>query len=808
MSAPIVHDVQRKTSCYHCGDDCGAHALEHDGKQFCCTGCQTVYDILSDNDLCTYYDLDKNPGTSLKAPRPQEKYRFLDNLEIVQIMCDFYQADKARIRLFIPAIHCSSCIWLLEKLHKLAEGVNYTRVNFVKKELAVDFNPSQVSLRQLVELLASVGYEPHISLEGKKSEDGKKANRSLYLKIGVAGFAFGNIMLLSFPEYFGFEGLDDPLIHRFISYLNLLLALPVFFYCSSDYFVAAYKGLKKRFINIDVPIALGIAVLFGRSLVEILSNTGPGYLDSLAGLLFFLLVGRWFQEYTYRGLSFERDYKSYFPLAVSRMKDQTEESVLVQQLSKGDTIVVRNQEVVPCDCTLLSAEAHIDYSFVTGEANLTKKQKGDYIYAGGRQAGPSIELLVEKDVSQSYLTQLWNNEAFTKDKEASFITLINHVSKYFTVAVLVLAIAGFFMYFQSDLPTAWNVLTAVLIIACPCALSLASPFTLGTTMRIFGKKGFYLKNTHIIEKISRMSAIIFDKTGTITQGSATTGRYEGKPLTAMEESVVKALVQQSSHPLSRRIYAMLHQKPTPGVDLEQFEEYAGLGLEGRAANRSVKLGSRAFVTDAMGDTKKDTSTHVLCSFDGHIHGSFIFDQSFRAGLENLVARLNEKYKIALLTGDNDHQRKVLKDIFKSEAALHFRQSPQDKLNHIKALQDGGEQVMMIGDGLNDAGALQQSDVGVSIVDDTAHFTPAADAILHASAFGRLPDLLRFTHTGKRIIIAAFLLSFLYNIIGIGLALAGMLTPLAAAILMPLSSISVVLFSTLSVGLMARIKGIL
>lgn len=272
--------------CFHCGEHCEREHIVFEEKDFCCNGCKTVYEILNQNDLCVYYDLEKNPGISLKSKKFDDKYAYLDNDDISKLILDFINGDKAKVTFYIPSIHCSSCIWLLENMYKLTDGIEHSRVNFVKKEFSADFNPNVISVRKMVELLATLGYEPNISLEDSTLKDDKSINRSLYLKIGVAAFAFGNIMLLSFAEYFGFEGLE-PGIQRFMSYLNILLALPVVFYCASDYFRSAYAGLRQRYINIDVPISLGIIVLFVRSLYEIISMSGPGYLDSLAGLLFF-----------------------------------------------------------------------------------------------------------------------------------------------------------------------------------------------------------------------------------------------------------------------------------------------------------------------------------------------------------------------------------------------------------------------------------------------------------------------------------------------------------------------------------------
>lgn len=793
-----------KVVCYHCGDNCDREHVVFDEKDFCCNGCKTVFEILNQNDLCTYYDLEQTPGISLKSKKFDDKYAYLDNDEISHLILDFKEDEKAKVTFYIPAIHCTSCIWLLENLYKLTDGVNHNRVNFVKKEFSVDFNPELISFRKLVELLDTLGYEPNISLEDSNKKSEKTINRSLYLKIGVAGFAFGNIMLLSFPEYFGFEGLELN-IQRFLSYLNILFSLPVVFYCANDYFRSAYSGLKQKHINIDVPISIGIIVLFARSLYEIISMSGPGYLDSLSGLLFFLLVGRWFQNYTYQGLSFERDYKSYFPLAIYKYIAGKLETIPVNQIANGDVINVRNQEIIPADSLLKSAHANIDYSFVTGESNPVSKINGEYIYAGGRQLGESIDLEIVKPVSQSYLTQLWNNEAFTKEKDESYEMIINRISKYFTVAVLVLALLGFGIWFGKDFQTAINAFTAVLIVACPCALTLSAPFTLGSTMRIFGKRHFYLKNVNVIEHLLKISHIVFDKTGTITYTQTGVVNYEGDIIEKDDYKNIKALAMNSTHPLSRILAESINENISD-ISLDKFEEITGSGLQAIVEGDSYKLGNWDFVkTGNENQYELSDSTQIYISKNANVLGRFKIENKYRDGISGVINYLKKKFHFSILTGDNKNEEQRLIDLFGNNATYKFRQSPQNKLDYIVRLQNMGERVLMIGDGLNDAGALQQSNIGISVTDDTSNFTPASDAIMTSNALKYLPEFMNFAKISQRIVIAAFIISFLYNIVGITFALTGKLTPLVAAILMPLSSISVVVFATTMTNLMAKIK---
>ena len=429
--------MENKT-CFHCGDDCGSHAITFQDKSFCCNGCKTVFEIFNENDLTCYYDLQNSPGA---IPKEIEgKYDFLSQENIIEKLTEFRSDNIEIATLYIPHIHCSSCIWILENLKKLNPSISDSQVNFGKKTVRVTYNSTETNLKSVVLLLSSIGYEPYISLEDFKS--GKKhINRTLIYKLGVAGFGFGNIMFLSFPEYFEVNEFWLEQYKPLFRWLMFALSLPVVFYSAQDYFISAFKGLKAKILNIDVPIALGISVLFIRSTVEIVFDIGSGFFDSLAGLIFFLLIGKYFQQKTYDFLSFERDYKSYFPIAITKInKEGYEETIQVYDIVKGDRILIRNEELIPVDGILINGKAKIDYSFVTGESQTLSKQSGDKLFAGGKQTAGVIELDVLKSVEQSYLTQLWSNDVFNKNKEDGFTTITNKISKHFTIAILTIAI--------------------------------------------------------------------------------------------------------------------------------------------------------------------------------------------------------------------------------------------------------------------------------------------------------------------------------------------------------------------------------
>jgi Cu+-exporting ATPase len=784
-------------SCFHCGLDSTSSGIFYEEKSFCCHGCKTVYEIFSTNDLTCYYDLQDAPGATPKEV--EGKYNFLDNAKIVDNLLEFNDDKTQIVTLYIPHIHCSSCIWILENLNKLNPSISSSIVNFGKKTVRITFNSENISLKTVVKLLSKIGYEPFISLDDY-SVGNKNIDRSLIYKLGVAGFAFGNIMFLSFPEYFQVSGFWIEKYAPIFRWLMFSFSLPVVFYCAQDYFISAYKGLKSKILNIDVPIALGASVLFIRSTAEIIFDMGTGFFDSLSGLIFFLLLGKFFQQKTYNFLSFERDYKSYFPIGITKItQEEKEESIQVYDIKKGDRLLIRNEELIPVDCILIKGHAKIDYSFVTGESEAISKQSGDKLFAGGKQIYGSIEVDVLKTVEQSYLTQLWSNDVFNKNKEDGFTNITNAISKRFTIAILSIALIATSYWLFVDASKALNVFTAVLIIACPCAIALAAPFTFGNMLRIFGKLKFYAKNASVIEQLAAIDTIIFDKTGTITANKETSIEYEGSQLSHDEERLLKSTLRNSNHPLSRSLYDLLNQHDI--VTLDNYEEHIGKGIEAQRDHHSIKIGSAPFVGLTSETAILNTAVHV--STNNQYKGKFTFYNQYRKGLSKLFKQLKKDYDLAILSGDNAGEKENLTKLLPSKTKLLFNQKPEDKLEYIKHHQNSGAKVLMIGDGLNDAGALAQSNVGIAISENVNVFSPACDAIVDASKFNQLFKFIKASKSAIKIIKWSFILSLIYNSVGLYFAITGQLAPVIAAILMPLSSISIVVFTTICTNVVGK-----
>jgi Cu+-exporting ATPase len=513
-------------------------------------------------------------------------------------------------------------------------------------------------------------------------------------------------------------------------------------------------------------------------------------MDSFAGFIFFLLIGKWFQNKTYKMLSFERDYTSYFPLAITRLTNNEEEIVEIEALKVDDLILLRNEEVLPSDSLLVSEEAKIDYSFVTGESVPVVKRKGDFIYAGGKLLGQRITLKVQHESNRSHLTRLWNEIKSEKETTSGFLYQ-NQLSYYFLIAIFIIALGASIGWAFIDPTQITRIVVAILIVACPCALALSAPFTFGNIMRLLGRRGLYLKNTNVIERMNSITDIVFDKTGTLTSGSTDKVELIGDELQLAEKNALYALCNSSTHPLSRGIVNYLRSIGiTSNDEIENFQESQGKGISGIINGLEVKLGSPSYCTIENIDTTETASYFTV----GTKKGRFVFSSELRIGIPELMKRL-KKYNLHVLSGDKDKDFELLNKIFPKESVILFEQSPADKLNYITKLSLEGKKVLMVGDGLNDAGALGKADVGIAVSEDVFRFTPSSDAIIEASKLSILDRLLSISNFSKTVLLVCLIFSLTYNLIGLSFAISGNLSPLVAAILMPISSITVVIIST-------------
>lgn len=787
--------IESNELCFHCGNEIGAELYLSDEKKFCCAGCKSVYEILNENNLCSYYDYNATPGE--RQNKTLGYFEYLDQEKVIQQLLDYSDDNISLITFYIPSIHCSSCLWLLEHLYRLDAGVKQARVDFVKKQLNVTFSQHEITLRKLVELLTSVGYEPLISLQDVVKEKKSSVNRDLIMRIAVAGFCMGNVMLFSFPEYFGLSGLDRD-FQRLFGWLNLLFGTISTLYCAREFFVSAWGSIESKMVNLDLPLAIIVGVLFIRSCFEIITQQGAGFTDTLCALIFLLLLGRWVKQRAYQHISFNRDYRSYFPVAVTVIEPGKEVPTPIADLEVGDRILIRNNEIVPADSILMKGSGYFDFSFVTGESLPISKVMGEVIYAGGRQCGEALEMEIVKPVSQSYLTSLWNNQHF--NQEHSKIKNFNDtIAQYFSAVVLCIAVCCVvFWSLKGDSGRAWDAFSAVLIVACPCVLALSTPLILSSVLGLFDKHGFFLKNTDVVEQLARINTVVLDKTGTISCPDMAEMEFEGK-MNREQEHIIASAARNSLHPLSRKIVEWL-QVPNY-LPVQEFHEKPGQGLSAIINDVEARIGSQAFVTGSSFGPRGTSTVYV--SVNGTFVGTFRIKQYWRKGLDKLVAFFNNGYTMHLLSGDNASEEFELASIFPESMPMNFKQTPFDKLNYIESLQSNGKKVMMIGDGLNDAGALNKSDLGIAVTDDMNSFSPGCDAILQGDQLQKIPFFITHAKSAIRIIHISFGIATIYNLIGVFFAVQGLLSPLIAAVLMPTSTVTILTFTNLALRYTGR-----
>ena len=547
----------QRLKCYHCGNPILENNIKKEGKDFCCLGCATVYEIIQQQELSAFYTHFPEKGVTPKQNK--QPYAFLEDKELWKQWVHFQDGTTISVSLFIPNIHCSACIWILEHLDQIDAAILHSHVTFSKRMLHLVFDEQKKSMLDIARLLDQLGYSPDFSLEGQKQTKKKKRNKTIWLKIGISGFAFGNTMFLALATYFEqHEPWLDQLRPWFDS-IMFALSIPVVFYAAQDYFINSIKSIRRRLWSLDIPIALGISVLFIKSTHAAFIAHELPYFDSLTGLVFFLLLGQYMQQSIYSASDFEHEYASFFPIGVTVINGgRADQIVPVGALNKGDRMFLRPEEIIPVDGVVKEHNIHVDYSFVTGESDVVLKKKGDSVYAGGRIKEHGALINVIKTMDESFLLQLWKQDLAQKNTSEEVPTFSDKISRYFTPIILLISASAGISWLFIEPSKAIEVVVAVLIVACPCALALSSPFILGNMVRYFGTLGFLMKNNTSIEKIIGTEHWVLDKTGTLTDVDKTVVSFKGSPeLSNQEKQVIKSMAHQSTHPMSIAIFRYL-----------------------------------------------------------------------------------------------------------------------------------------------------------------------------------------------------------------------------------------------------------
>lgn len=760
--------------CFHCGDEI-VNEIVYKDKSFCCEGCKGVYQIINNAGLDEFYQV--NNATEAVGTKVGTSY--LDSLldeKIADSLLSYKNNDYAIVSFVLPDIHCASCVWLLERLNQLNPNIIHSEIQFLKKRVTIRYDYHKTSLFDVAQLLQKIGYPPQF-YRGET----KKKDKSLLIKIGVAGFCFGNVMLLSFPDYV--SEFTDLQLKDFFAYLSIILSLPVLFYCASIFYKNVYLGFKSKRLSIDFPIVLGIIALFTRSLYDIFILNEPGYLDSFTGLIFFLLLGKWFQSKVFDELSFERNAQDYLPLAILKKTADDFTITPLDAIKIGDTIKVRKNEIIPFDGAILSNNALIDYSFITGEVLPEEKLKNESIFCGGKVVGNDIEIAVS-NTQRSNLFSLWQNNS--SDKEISDKLIVA-----FTIIVVSLGIIAFgYHYNISGFQNAFIATTSVWIVACPCALALVQPTIWGTIIRRVAKHGIFLKSAKVVEKMKNVQNIVLDKTGTLTAKEYQCNFVPQDNLSLNIEQVfpyIYAIAQQANHALAAILLQNLAAYKKE-VELNFFEELDAQGMTAQCALGNIKIGKLSYL-NLPSNNNQEGKIEIWAQLNNELLGCFYIALEDRHQLNEILIALGKHNQTYLLSGDPNLNKTKYQQWIKPEN-IFSNQNPSDKKNRVDELKNKATTVM-IGDGINDSLALQSADVGLAVVEQNGAFFPKCDGIILGTSLQNVPEMIEGIKKTNIIRNICFGFSFLYNSLGVYLAFNLQLTPLTASILMPVSTVTVI-----------------
>ncbi len=765
-----------ENACEHCRSPLGEEACQDENERhFCCPGCRGAWQLIRGAGLFDVHAaaLSSDQGLA-RANQAVMDMGWVDDPGILNALSLAVTEEFRLVELVIPAIHCAACILLLENLPRLHPEVIAARVDFGRQRLRLRL-PQSKALAPVMGGLARIGYPPDLSrsLGGKSLPESK----GLGLYIGLSFFAFGNIMLLAFPDYFSSE--IEPAIQSFLHTLQALLAL-ISIYCAFQIFLPSLpRSLRTRQIDMDVPVSIGILVIILISYWHLYLGK-PAFFDSLSGLIFFLIAGRAFQRRTWEHLNFEQNWQDFLPLAITRVDASGDQIIPIHQLRAQDTIRLMPEEILPADARVLEGEALMDLSFITGESDQITIQQGHDVLAGSRLKGTSVLLSLNKTPSTSYLASLWRKPQ-TRDHKS----LQNRLSRNFSLAILILGLIGFLYWLPHGLEKAVLVLASIFIVACPCALALSVPLALAHGMRALARFGFWLSEPSVVEKLAGIDTLVLDKTGTLTSALGLKAILPEKWPEADQILRLRSLISHSTHPISRCLLRNLPKGDT--LPIRNFAELQGVGLQGEISGIFVQL-IRA------DNTSTQLVGHTAYYENQQLVWEFSVEPDLRPGVLQALHQWKKRFSLHLLTGDS-FIPPTLTGIFGQQA--HARVLPDQKYAKVTELEKNRAKVLMIGDGMNDSGALRAATVGLSIVEGSSKIFPSSDGMLASESLPLLERGMQLAQGHIVIAHASILLSLIYNFFGLMFAFTGRLEPVVCAVLMPASSLSVAIVSIIS-----------
>ena len=785
--------------CTHCQLEFDENVMiteeENPNVYFCCNGCQGVYHLLKDDGLDSFYE---KVGNSKIAP-PLQVESDSSNFDMESFKQRYIKTTTegfSSVDLVIEGIHCAACIWLNEKVLANTEGIVDATINFTNNKAKIIWDDETIPLSKVIDTIRSIGYNAYPYDRSVEDVKATKNKKDYFMRMAIAIFASMNIMMIDVAKYAGFfTGMKDETLHL-VHIAEFIFSTPVLFYSGWIFFKGAYFGLKNKIVNMDLLVSAGATLTYIYSLFVLLGGRGHSYFDSVAMIITFVLVGKYLEVIGKKNAVDTMDkIRSQVPHEATLVKDGVKSVVTLDAIEVGDIIEVKRGEKATVDGLLIGSDGTFDESSLTGESLPVEKKAGSLIYSGTINSGKVIRYSATKNYANSTLSNIVTllEDALASKPEIEDTT--NELSKYFSITILLLSIitfAGWYWY-GGDFEEALIVAISVIVIACPCALALATPIASLIGISWAAEKGLLFKEAKFIETFSKANTVVLDKTGTITEGKLEVKNVVGE-INSDSLPLLYALSDGSTHPVSMAIKNYLEENynDIKYLELKDIEQIEGKGVQAFYNNEKL-LGGNNRLMQEMGISFAFESEYTLYHFaiDSRVICSFELDDKLKDGIRELITYLNKiEVEVIMATGDNE---KVASRVAQSIGLKKYESelTPVEKADYIKKLQINGKKVVMIGDGINDALALSYADVSIAMGNGADVALAVSDVVILNNSLQAIKDSFVISKRTFKFIKQNLALSLIYNVITIPIAMAGYVIPLVAALSMSLSSLLVV-----------------
>lgn len=783
--------------CFHClqpipkGVDL---TVTFDGapQPVCCAGCQAVAETIIEHGLSAYYkhrDLDKPQQTPI-LPDELKNLEVYDHPDVQKEFVRELEGDLQQAALTISNITCSACAWLIERELQATPGVTKAIVNLSSQRLQVTWDPRQVGISDMIKRLAAIGYQARPFQPNQQEQQFSRQRKGFIRRLGLAGLATMQVMMLAFALYFGVVSDLDDTTRQYIWSVSLIFATPVILYSAQPFYIGALRALQAKTLNMDVPVSIALLGAYTASVYAVTQGSGEVYFESISMFTFFLLSGRYLELLAKeKALRFATNRLTLMPQLAQRETSDGLESVAVKQLHVGDVIVVNPGDTLAADGQLLSDEAWLDESLLSGESVPNRKIKGQTVVAGSINQQSAIRIRVTAAAQQTVLAGIVAMQDSALAEKPKVQQVIDKVASYFVSSILVIATLTFLVWWWIEPEHALWVTLAVLVATCPCALSLAAPTAITGTIHRLNRKGILVKGSQVLESVKQLDVICFDKTGTLTEGkfSITERRDFIEP--EQVNQLVAGMEAYSEHPLALPLKQL---SATPRPFKEQVRMVAGSGLEVvTEQGEHYRLGSPAFIAEWHPQAAAETRFNVVLASKQQLLAQFTIEDNLREDAKQTLDTLQRQGIRTLLVSGDDNGRVAATASQLSITEYYGEYKPQQKLDLIKSLQQSGNTVWMIGDGLNDGPVLAQAHLSMTFANASDLAKTAADVVILSDQLNSVEEVIRSARKSRVIMRQNFTWAVAYNVSILPVAALGIIAPWVAALGMSLSSLLVI-----------------